>query len=73
MPLSQSSSKQTFESNVKKEIGEGKSPKQAVAIAYSVKRQNDSTPEYAMSHQSNLPMSLTQQQVKNENIRKRGK
>lgn len=40
MPLKQSSSKKAFKENVKKEIKAGKSKKQAVAIAYSVKRKN---------------------------------
>ena len=38
MPLIKSSSKKAFQHNVKAEINAGKSPKQAVAIAYSVKR-----------------------------------
>lgn len=38
MPLKKSASKQAFQRNVKAEIGAGKPPKQAVAIAYSVKR-----------------------------------
>lgn len=38
MPLTQSSSKKAFSENVKKEIKAGKSKKQALAIAYSVKR-----------------------------------
>jgi hypothetical protein len=40
MPLKQSSSKQAFKHNVKAEMKAGKSQKQAVAIAYSVKRKN---------------------------------
>ena len=38
MPLVHSKSKKAFEQNVKREIAAGKPPKQAVAIAYSVKR-----------------------------------
>ena len=38
MPLKKSSSKKAFSDNVRKEIKSGKSQKQAVAIAYSVKR-----------------------------------
>ncbi len=38
MPLKKSPSKSAFRSNVKAEIQAGKPPKQAVAIAYSVKR-----------------------------------
>lgn len=38
MPLIKSTSKQAFQKNVKTEIGAGKPPKQAVAIAYSTKR-----------------------------------
>lgn len=40
MPLKQSSTKKAFKENVKKEIKAGKPRKQAVAIAYSVKRKN---------------------------------
>jgi len=40
MPLKKSTSKAAFKSNVEKEIKEGgKPPKQAVAIAYAVKRE----------------------------------
>lgn len=39
MPLKKSTSKQAFQSNVKTEIAAGKPPKQAVAIAHSVKRE----------------------------------
>ena len=35
MPLTKSTSKKAFETNIKKEIAAGKPPKQAVAIAYS--------------------------------------
>lgn len=38
MPLKKSASKQAFQSNVKAEVQAGKPPRQAVAIAYSVKR-----------------------------------
>jgi len=38
MPLIKSKSKQAFKKNVEKEIAAGKPPKQAVAIAYAVKR-----------------------------------
>lgn len=38
MPLKKSKSKAAFKSNVKEEIKSGKDPKQAVAIAYNVKR-----------------------------------
>lgn len=40
MPLKESKSKQAFEKNIKTEIEAGKPPKQAVAIAYAVKRRN---------------------------------
>lgn len=39
MPLKKSASKAAFSANVKKEIASGKPQKQAVAIAYSVKRE----------------------------------
>ena len=38
MPLKKSSSKKAFKQNIKAEIKAGKPQKQAVAIAYSVKR-----------------------------------
>jgi hypothetical protein len=38
MPLQKSKSKKAFSSNIKAEIAAGKPQKQAVAIAYSVKR-----------------------------------
>jgi hypothetical protein len=38
MPLKKSPSKQAFKSNVKAEIAAGRPQKQAVAIAYSVKK-----------------------------------
>lgn len=38
MPLIKSKSKKAFSANIKKEIKAGKPQKQAVAIAYSVKR-----------------------------------
>ena len=40
MPLKEGKSKKAFESNIKTEIEAGKPPKQAVAIAYAVKRRN---------------------------------
>jgi hypothetical protein len=39
MPLVRSASKEAFRKNVKAEIASGKPQKQAVAIAYSVKRE----------------------------------
>jgi hypothetical protein len=38
MPLKKGTSKKAFQYNVKKEIESGKSPKQAVAIAYAQKK-----------------------------------
>ena len=40
MPLKEGKSKKAFEKNIKTEIAHGKEPKQAVAIAYAVKRRN---------------------------------
>ena len=40
MPLKKSSSKEAFRANVKADIDAGKKPSQAVAIAYSVKRES---------------------------------
>lgn len=40
MPLKKSSSQRAFVSNIKTEIKSGKPQKQAVAIAYSVKRKS---------------------------------
>ena len=42
MPLKKSKSAAAFKENVKKEIAAGKPPKQAVAIAYAVKREAQS-------------------------------
>jgi len=39
MPLKKSSSKSAFTGNLRKEIASVKKPKQAVAIAYAVKRE----------------------------------
>ena len=39
MPLKKSASEKAFTENLKREIGAGKPQKQAVAIAYSVKRE----------------------------------
>ncbi len=39
MPLVKSASKESFRKNVKAEVAAGKPVKQAVAIAYSVKRE----------------------------------
>ena len=39
MPLKKSPSKEAFRKNVKAEVKSGKKPAQAVAIAYSVKRE----------------------------------
>jgi hypothetical protein len=39
MPLSKSTSKTAFRKNIKAEVNAGKPVKQAVAIAYSVKRE----------------------------------
>lgn len=39
MPLIKSTSKKAMSANIKKEMAAGKPQKQAVAIAYSVKRQ----------------------------------
>lgn len=39
MPLKKSTSKAALQSNIKTEIKAGKKPAQAVAIAYSVKRE----------------------------------
>ena len=38
MPLTKSTSKKAFKENISKEVAAGKPPKQAVAIAYAVKR-----------------------------------
>ena len=40
MPLVKSSSKKAFGENIKREIKSGKQQKQAVAIAFSVKRKS---------------------------------
>lgn len=45
MPLKKSSTPAAFRANVKAEVAAGKPVKQAVAIAYSVKRQATPTPK----------------------------
>ena len=45
MPLVKSASKKAFEKNVKTEIAHGKPQKQAVAIAYSTKREAEKSSE----------------------------
>ncbi len=45
MPLDKSGSKKSFGNNVKAEINAGKPQKQAVAIAYSVKKQATKPPQ----------------------------
>jgi len=40
MPLKQSASQKAFKTNIKAEVKAGKPVKQAVAIAYSIKRKN---------------------------------
>lgn len=45
MPLTKSTSKKAFEKNVKAEVKSGKPVKQAVAIAYSVKRETAKKPK----------------------------
>ena len=47
MPLVKSSSKKAMGTNIKREMAAGKSQKQAVAIAYSVKRQATSGKDVA--------------------------
>jgi hypothetical protein len=44
MPLKKSTSKEAFQANVKAELKAGKKPSQAVAIAYSVKREASKKP-----------------------------
>jgi hypothetical protein len=44
MPLVKSASSAAFRKNVKTEMAHGKPQKQAVAIAYSVKREADKKP-----------------------------
>ena len=47
MPLIKSKSKQAFSKNVAKEMEAGRPQKQAVAIAYSVKRAAHGTPHHS--------------------------
>lgn len=44
MPLKKSTSEKAFKSNIKAEVKAGKPVKQAVAIAYSVKREASKKP-----------------------------
>jgi hypothetical protein len=45
MPLVKSASKKAFEKNIKAEVKAGKPVKQAVAIAYSEKREAEKKPK----------------------------
>ena len=45
MPLVKSTSKKAFEKNIKTEVKAGKPVKQAVAIAYSEKREAEKKPK----------------------------
>lgn len=45
MPLKKSTSKEAFKSNIKAEIKAGKPDKQAVAIAYAIKRRAEGKKE----------------------------
>lgn len=47
MPLVKSASKEAFSQNIKQEIKAGKPQKQAVAIAYDIKRKASTKPRYA--------------------------
>lgn len=47
MPLTKSSSKEALHKNIAREVGAGKDPKQAAAIAYSVQRKARSTGDKA--------------------------
>ena len=52
MPLIKSTSKPAFTKNIKQEIAAGKPPKQAVAIAYAVKRSAGSAGKKAATPKS---------------------
>ncbi len=52
MPLIQSGSEKALKENIATEISHGKPPKQAVAIAHSIQRANDSPLD-------NLPEAMT--------------
>lgn len=45
MPLAKSKSEKAFKENIKAEVKAGKPVKQAVAIAYSVKREAEKKPK----------------------------
>jgi hypothetical protein len=47
MPLVKSSSKEAFKKNISQEIKAGKPQKQAVAIAYDIKRKAAQKPRFA--------------------------
>lgn len=49
MPLMKSTSKKAFAKNVRAEVAAGKPPKQAVAIAYAVKREAANKPKKGKS------------------------
>lgn len=45
MPLMKSTSKKAFQKNIRAEVAAGRPPKQAVAIAYAVKREAAKKPK----------------------------
>lgn len=60
MPLNKSRSKAAFQQNVKTEIAAGRPPKQAVAIAYSVKGEHHSDHSRARSEHYHRSIVATQ-------------
>lgn len=58
MPLESGKSKGAFQHNIKVEIGAGKDPKQAVAIAYSKKREHMAMGGYTDGGEAEEPMDM---------------
>ena len=63
MPLTKSTSKQAFQKNVKTEIAAGKPPKQAVAIAYSTKREAEHHSSHSRQRSEHYHKSVVAQKV----------
>jgi len=63
MPLTKSTSRQAFQKNVRTEIAAGRPPKQAVAIAYSTKREAEHHSDHSKRRSEHYHKSVAAQKV----------
>lgn len=68
MPLIKSTSKKAFETNVKREIASGRPPKQAVAIAYSTKREAGKSENHHSQHSQKRSEHYHSQVVRGQRV-----